>query len=152
MFILCTKKKSGENGHEVQGIVQDITERKRAEDGLIKSKERYQEIFTQSKDAIYICTFEGKFIDFNQATGELFGFTSEELFQLKDLHEFYYTPEQKNEFLLKLKVKKSIKDFPIQIANKRGDVRTCLLTANLLVDEDFVGYNCIVRDLSLIHI
>ena len=39
---------------------------------------------------------------------------------------------------LKLKVRKSIKDFPIQIANKRGDVRTCLLTANLLVDEDFL--------------
>jgi len=49
IFILCTKKKSGENGHEVQGVVQDITERKRAEEGLTKSKERYQEIFTQSR-------------------------------------------------------------------------------------------------------
>ena len=148
IFILCTKKKSGENGHEVQGVVQDITERKRAEEGLTKSKERCQEIFTQSKDAIYICTFEGKFIDFNYATGELFGYTEEELFRLDDLHKSYYTPERKNEFLLKLKVRKSIKDFPIQIANKRGDIRSCLLTANLLVDEDFVGYNCIVRDIT----
>ncbi len=148
IFILCTKKELNNSGKEIQGIVQDITERKLAEEGLTKSKERYQEIFTLSKDAIYICSFEGKFIDFNQATEELFGYTSEELFQLDDLHKSYYTPERKNEFLLKLKVTKSIKDFPIQIANKRGDVRSCLLTANLLVDEDFVGYNCIIRDIT----
>ncbi|MEM6317774.1 MAG: response regulator [Bacteroidota bacterium] len=148
IFVLCTKKESGQKGQEIQGIVQDITERKRAEDGLIKSKERYQEIFTQSKDAIYIATFEGKFIDSNQATGELFGYSEAGLYGLSDLHQSYYPPEKKNEFLLKLKVKKSIKDFPIQVANKRGDLRNCLLTANLLVDEDFVGYNCIVRDIT----
>ena len=75
IFILCTKKEAGQNGQEVQAIVQDITERKKAEEGLTKSKERYQEIFTLSKDAIFICTFEGKFIDFNQATEELFGYS-----------------------------------------------------------------------------
>lgn len=148
ILIQCTKNKTGQTGLEIQGIVQDITERKKAEEVLTKSKERYQEIFTQSKDAIYICTFDGQFIDFNTSTEELFGYSTQELLQLDDLHDSYYTPEKKNEFLLKLKVQKSIKDFPIQIANKRGDVRDCLLTANLLVDEDFVGYNCIVRDIT----
>ncbi|MEM1123681.1 MAG: PAS domain S-box protein, partial [Bacteroidota bacterium] len=146
--IQCTRKNSGQSGEEIQGIVQDITERRKAEEVLTKSKERYQEIFTQSKDAIYICTFDGHFIDFNTATEDLFGYTAEELMQLDDLHNSYYTPEKKNEFLLKLKVQKSIKDFPIQIANKRGDIRDCLLTANYLMDEDFVGYNCIVRDIT----
>ena len=147
IFVLSSKKQSGDS-YQIQGIIQDVTERKRVEEGLNKSQERYQEIFNQSKDAIYICTFDGKFVDFNQATEALLGYKSEELYLIEDFHQLYYPPEKKNEFILKLKIQKSIKDFPIQVANKRGEVRSCLLTANLLVDENFMGYNCIIRDIT----
>ncbi len=146
--IQCTINNADQSDLEIQGIVQDITDRKLAEEGLTKSQERYQEIFTQSKDAIYICTFTGKLIDFNQATEQLFGYSAAELYKINNIHQQYYSPENKNEFLLKLKVKRSIKDFPMQIANKRGEVRACLLTANLIKEDDFIGYNCIVRDIT----
>ena len=71
---------------------------------MIKSRERYQEIFTQSKDALFICTLEGKFIDFNQATIDLFKYNTEELLALEDVHSLYQPVERKNEFLLKLKI------------------------------------------------
>ena len=40
----------------------------RSEMEMTKSQKRYMEIFTQSKDAIYIGNLEGQLVDFNQST------------------------------------------------------------------------------------
>jgi PAS domain S-box-containing protein len=148
VFIQCLVQTRQDGQTVYQGIIQDITERKLAEQEMIKSRERYQEIFTQSKDALFICTIDGKFIDFNQATTDLFGYDRQELLDLHDVHALYYPVERKNEFLLKLKNQKSIKDFEINIAHKSGEARECMITANILVTDDFVGYNCILRDVT----
>lgn len=148
VFVQCIAHRGDEDELVFQGIIQDITERKLAEQEMIKSRERYQEIFTQSRDALFICTLDGKFIDFNQATLDLFGYTKEELLELKDAHQLYYPLERKNEFILKLKNQKAIKDYEINVAHKSGEVRECMVTANIIVTDDFVGYNCIMRDVT----
>lgn len=148
VFIQCNSNLSEDNRVEYQGIIQDITERKLAEQEMNKSQERYEEIFTQSKDALFICTLGGEMIDFNQSTLKLFGFTREELLVLKDAHTLYHPVERKNEFLLKLKSQKSIKDYNINVINRSGDLRECMLSANIIVTDDFIGYNCILRDVT----
>jgi len=147
-YVQCEVSKKADNSLIIHGILQDISDRKLTEQEMIKSQERYQEIFSQSKDAIFICTLDGKFVDFNQSTIDLFGYKKEELSVLKDAHDLYYPPEKKNEFLMKLKTQKSVKDFAIQVANKRGEVRHCVITANILITDDFIGYNCICRDVT----
>lgn len=146
--VQCTFRQNENKQPVYQGIIQDITERKLAEQEMVKSRERYQEIFTQSKDALFISTFDGKFIDFNQATVDVFGYSREELLAMRDSHQLYYPPERKNEFLLKLKAQKAVKDFEISIAHKRGEVRECMMTATIVTTEDFIGYNCILRDVT----
>jgi len=146
--VQCKMTANSSGGNVFQGIVQDVTERKRAEREMVKSQERYQDIFTNSRDAIYICTLDGKFIDFNQATLDLFDFTKEELMNLPDAHKLYYPTEKKNEFLLKLRSQKAVKDFEIDLATKKEEIRNCLVSASILATDDFIGYNCIVRDLT----
>jgi PAS domain S-box-containing protein len=148
VFIQCINHQGEDELPVFQGIIQDITERKQAEQEMIKSRERYQEIFTQSKDALFICTLDGRLIDFNQATSDLFGYSSEELFLLPDAHQLYYPTERKNEFLLKLKNQKSIKDYEINIVHKSGEVRECMINANIIITDDLIGYNCILRDVT----
>jgi PAS domain S-box-containing protein len=148
VYVQCNLRQDESNQLVYQGIVQDITERKLAEKEMAKSRERYQEIFTQSKDALFISTFTGKFIDFNQATLDVFGYSREELVAMQDTHVLYYPAERKNEFLLKLKAQKAVKDFEISIAHKSGEVRECMMTATLVSTDDFDGYNCILRDVT----
>lgn len=148
VFVQCNANSNPDGSLVFQGIIQDITERKQAEQEMTKNRERYQEIFTQSKDALFICTLEGRLVDFNQATAELFGYSREELNALYDIHQLYYPIERKNEFLLKLKSQKSIKDFDINIAHRSGEARECTVTASLVVSDDFIGYNCILRDVT----
>jgi PAS domain S-box-containing protein len=148
VYIQCSIQKNSENNKMIQGIIQDITERKLSEQELIKSQERYEEIFTESKDAIFIANLDGQLVDFNNATVELFGYPKDELANQENIHELFYPPEKKNEFLLKLRTQKSIKDYSIKVAHKSGEARHCLISANIFVADDFIGYNCILRDIT----
>lgn len=145
--LLC--KATNTNGNTTfNGIIQDITERKLAEQEVIKSQERYQTIFNESRDAIYIATLNGKLIDFNLATEKLFGFSKEELQTIKNIHQLFLPPEQRNDFLLKLTAQKVVKDYEIEIRRKRGEMRYCLISANLIENERGAGYNAVVRNIT----
>jgi len=56
---------------------EDITERKRTEEALRESEERFREVFAKSADSIVLLD-EGRVIDCNDATVRLFGVSSKE--------------------------------------------------------------------------
>ncbi|MGD0856863.1 MAG: HD domain-containing phosphohydrolase [Dehalococcoidia bacterium] len=60
-------------------VVSDVTERKKDEELLKQSEERYSALFGNSFDMVYIHDFEGNVIDANQAALDALGYTREEL-------------------------------------------------------------------------
>lgn len=148
VFMQCNINKDIRGEMVLNGIIQDITERKQAEQEMVKSQERYQDIFTRSKDAIYICNMEGRLVDFNKATADLLGYSNEELKNDVSIHDCYSPSEVKAAFLEQLVMNKAIQDFEITVKGKDGVTHYCLLTANLLESDDFVGYNGILRDIT----
>jgi len=147
LSVQCNANKNEENTLIINGILQDITDRKKAEKEIEKSKERYQDVFTKSKDAIFICTLSGKFIDFNQATQELFGYNAEEL-ALQNANLLYQPAKAQIELIEKLKAEKSVKDFEIEIQPKEGEMKYCLVSASIVDMDEDEGYNAIVRDIT----
>ncbi|HMK75664.1 MAG TPA: PAS domain S-box protein, partial [Thermodesulfobacteriota bacterium] len=63
-------------------IARDITERKRTEQALLESEERYKALYDRSLDCVYVLDFEGKFIDANQAALALLGYDRMEISSL----------------------------------------------------------------------
>jgi PAS domain S-box-containing protein len=61
------------------GIVHDITERKKAEEELRMSEERYRALIDQASDAIMITDQTGNFIDVNASFCKMFGYTRAEM-------------------------------------------------------------------------
>jgi len=59
--------------------VQDITERKKAEEELRDSEERLKILFDYAPDAYYISDLKGNFIDGNKAAEKVIGYKKEEL-------------------------------------------------------------------------
>jgi PAS domain S-box-containing protein len=61
-----------------RGVVRDVTERKRAEEALRASEERYRTVLEANPDPVVVYDMEGKVIYFNPAFTEVFGWSLEE--------------------------------------------------------------------------
>jgi len=57
-------------------------ERRQAEFQFKKSEEKYRTLFEESRDAIFISVKKGKFVDFNQSTIDLFGYSKKEMLEM----------------------------------------------------------------------
>jgi len=63
----------------VQGIARNITERKRAEESLKESEERYRALFENSTEGVFTVDLAGNYTSVNKAMEELTGYSREEL-------------------------------------------------------------------------
>ncbi len=123
-------------------------ERNRTNRRLEEAQARYKLIFEQSKDAIYITKQNGEIVEYNQATLDLFGYTEEEI-KVVNVRQLYEKEEEREEITKALKEKSFVKDYSIDIRKKDGDVRHCLVTANLVnTDAGDVEYHGIIRDIT----
>lgn len=64
------------------GVIEDNTERKRAEDALQESEMKYRVFFENSMDAILLTSSDGKTLSANQAACDMFGYSEEELIKI----------------------------------------------------------------------
>ena len=125
----------------------DANEQKQPDESLRDSEERYRAFFEESRDAIYIVTREGKFIDVNQALVELSGYTREELNNL-NVVEFYVNPSDRAKFQREIERKGSVKDYEVKYRKKDGTEFNCFLTSAVrrAADGSIIGYQGIVRE------
>ncbi len=130
-------------------VVSDITERKRAEDLLKQSEERYYTLFEESKDAIFITNSEGRFQDINQAGVELFGYSSkEEILQIDIAKDLYFDPGDREKLIKALSEKGYVRDYALLLKKKNGEKVNVLMAATIIREEDgrIAGYRGILRD------
>jgi sensor histidine kinase YesM len=73
-----------EVGYLTESFNQMIRDLKKSQDALKEAEAKYRTIFEKSRDMVYMTSFDGKFIDVNQAGVDIFGYASkEELMQLR---------------------------------------------------------------------
>jgi PAS domain S-box-containing protein len=143
--------------HDTKGRVagllvtyEDITHRKIASDELKESGKKYKALFDESRDAMYITTRDGEFLDVNRATLELFGYRHEEIIGKLNVRALYVNPEDRDQFQREIERKGSVTNYPVRFRKSDGKEMDCLLTSNVRRSEngEISGYQGIIRDVT----
>jgi PAS domain S-box-containing protein len=116
-------------------FVRDVTERKRAEEELRESEQRYRKMFEEALDAIFIADAEtGMLLDCNRAACELVGRERSELIgeHQRILHPPGETEgEFSNTFSEHLRAKQG-KVIETQVVTGKGEIKEVAIKANVL--------------------
>ena len=126
----------------IQGIARDVTERKRAEELLVKA-------FNANPEPITISTLsDGVYIDVNRAFLRTTGYARDEVIgrSASDLR-FWADPEARAALLDALK-KGPVHDYEITFCTKSGELRTGLLSAEIIEVNNQRCLLAITKDVS----
>ncbi|HSP55660.1 MAG TPA: PAS domain S-box protein, partial [Dehalococcoidia bacterium] len=69
----------GERIAGLRGLIVDIDKRKRAEEALGESEERYRDLFENASDLVYEHSLGGRYLSVNRAVEDITGYTPEEV-------------------------------------------------------------------------
>lgn len=115
-----------------------------------KLEERYQRIFEDSKDMVYVTSADGRHIDVNQAGVELLGFNSKEEMMQLYARDVFLIPEDRERFIREVTKLGFVKDYETKLKKKDGTPIDVLITANLRRDPagKIIGYDGIIKDIT----
>ncbi len=147
VYVQCNSQRKSNNITVFNGIIQDITDRKQAEEKMITSQARYQYIFSKSKDAIFIATFDGRLTDFNHATVDLTAYTGE-ILRKYTIQQIFGNVKFWDKIIADVQKGKMVKDIEIEFIDQKNKKISCLITATPHESENFEGFNCIIRNIT----
>lgn len=146
-----SRKVSGEDGRTLyyEGFVEDITERKRAEDEIREREEKFRKAFLTGADGFFIATLrEGEILDVNDRFEDVFGYTREEAIG-QTFSTLGIEPDFSHQKLIaELSAAGHVRDRRSQITRKGGALRSVLLSANTLAEGDRPLILGVVRDIT----
>ncbi len=130
-------------------VCRDVTERKTLERELAESEEKYRRLYNQSPVCLYRTRIrDGQMLECSKAMADLLGYSSVEECKARCRSTDHYAdPDQRNEFMEKLRQENRVHGFEVRI--KRTDGRTVWVetTADLYPDEGTI--EGAIRDITI---
>ncbi len=131
--------------------LEDITERKRAEQALNESEKSFRALFEDARDAIWVHDLEGVIQTANKATAELSGYPLEELLKM-NVKSFIsngslgLTREVGRKLIQDQRV---VMPYEVKMLRQDGSEAICMVSTNLIVrDGEPTGFQNIARDVT----
>ncbi|MGD0496222.1 MAG: PAS domain S-box protein [Candidatus Bathyarchaeia archaeon] len=135
----------------VQVILRDVTERKRAEEAISKSEERFRSLVEKTSVPIATSDLKGRFTYLNKALAELLGYSTEELLH-RPFKDFLH-PKDRGKitrlFLGAILLRKEPYSFEFRVLHKDGHILHLMSKpTRLAINGKTVGFQAIIVDIT----
>jgi len=134
----------------LNGVVEDVSARKQAEERLRQSEEKFSRLFRLSPDVIVVMNMtEGRIIDVNEAFSRLTGFAYHEAVGKTAQELGLYTDPAMREFVRRrMQTTGQIDNVDFSLGCKDGRTISCVLSSQLLTVGDESCVMAVLRDVT----
>lgn len=131
------------------GTFLDLTERKRAEEALRESEEKYRTIIEEMQDLFYRTDISGKIIMLSPSAFAISGYSPDELIG-KDVTIVYADKQDREKLLAALKEKGSVNAFPLNLKTRDGSIRHVTTSSHFYRDAagTIKGVEGVIHDIT----
>jgi PAS domain S-box len=128
----------------------DITEQKRAQDGVRQASAYNRNLLEVSLDSLVTISPEGKITDVNEATVKVTGVSRDKLIGT-DFSDYFTEPEKARDGYRLVFYQGTVKDYPLTIRHKDGKLTDVLYNASVYKDEagNVLGVFAAARDVTV---
>lgn len=154
MICRLTASRIGTNLKDKQIVVtyEDITDRKRFDDALKESEEKYRNIFENTLDGVFQITHEGNILSANPALAKIHGADSPSEFMadVPSLDTFFVAHNRLGEFKRLIEKNGFVHGFEARMRCKGGGENWVSINARSVTDNDgqVLRYEGTIRDIS----
>ena len=109
----------------ISGTLNDITDRKAAEEALRQTEEKYRNIFENAVEGIFQTTDNGQYISANPALARIYGYESAEelVTSLTNVwQQLYVAPNRRADFIRLIQQNDAVSGFESQVRRKDGKI------------------------------
>ncbi len=150
-YVAATYVPDVEEGGRVKGffvLVIDITDNMRHQEALTESERKFRNLFENSNDAIFIHDLEGRVLNVNRRTLELFGYDSDAILSLSvpELHP--QEALEKSKWAFEKILEDGHLNFVTDFIKKNGKIFTAEVSLNLVEIGGEKAVQGIVRDIT----
>ncbi len=135
-----------------QGMFNDITERKRAEEARRSSEEKFHKIFKTSPNGISITRLaDGVYLDVNESFTQIMGYTREEIMGRSSLPgklDIWVNREDRDRLVASLKAVGEVVGLEAPLQGKKGNIFYGRLSARILEINDEACILAILDDVT----
>ncbi|HKB81087.1 MAG TPA: EAL domain-containing protein, partial [Thermoanaerobaculia bacterium] len=100
-------------------IAIDVTERRRAEERLRESEERYRLLFERNLAGVFRTTLDGRILELNDALARIFGYDRETLLGAP-AEAVYFTTEERTRIMGRLREQKALSNIEVRMRRRDG--------------------------------
>lgn len=144
-----------DEGHDfkIVGSLQNIIDRKQAEEALIESEKQYRSLVSNLPVGLYRYYLEqgGKYTTVNQAMANILGYDSVEELKKTSPNDLYLTPADQEHFMNALLIQGKVMSSEIQVQKKDGSAIWTAITAYVVKNRHgIIQYiDTMIEDISL---